>query len=207
MAEKRCNRRHPRRFTVRFGEEALTHTGFSADVSPEGIFVASLHLPPLDARVHLEIQTSGGTVCREAVVRRHRVVPPSLRTLSRQGFGARFLTPDELFGLLVPRAASAQEAPLLCRFATAEDLRRAFDGQLRHGGLFLRTERSFERDAEVQLELRLDFVGERLEAPARVVQVTRGVGVGLLFTDVAATRDALARFLPDRGGGSIPPAG
>jgi Tfp pilus assembly protein PilZ len=199
MAEKRAARRHTRRITVRYGEADLRFTGFATDISQSGVFVAANQLPPLDARVHLELQGPSGPVFREAVVRRHKLVPPVLRSAARQGFGARFLTPEELLSLLVPRAES--DAPLQCAFSTAEELQRAFDGQLRHGGLYLQTERAFERDAQVQVEVRLDFASERLRFPARVVQVVpaaggKAGGVGVLLTDVAATREALTRHLP-----------
>jgi Tfp pilus assembly protein PilZ len=199
MSEKRRAKRHPRRLPVRFGEGSLTHSGYVTDVSVGGAFVTTNHLPPLGARVLLEIRTQPERpLFMEATVQRHKVVPPAMRAAVRGGFGARFLTLEEAFSLLLPGVP--QDRVLRCAFQSPEQLGRALAEQLRHGGLFLRVERTFERDMEVEVEVHLLFVKQTLRFPAWVVHVTGAQegqrGVGLLFRDAAAVQAALAPFAP-----------
>ena len=85
MAEKRRNRRFARRLVIRFGETDLGRMGFVSDISTSGVFVMCDVLPPIGARLHLQIELSpASSVYAEAVVKRHKIVPPKFRATPRR---------------------------------------------------------------------------------------------------------------------------
>ncbi|HEY3446873.1 MAG TPA: PilZ domain-containing protein [Myxococcales bacterium] len=192
--EKRKKRRVPKRFNVRFGEQDLSHSGFTRDLSPDGAFVVSNLLPALGTRLHLQI-VAGTTRCLyfEGVVRRHKLVPPQLRGVEHGGFGVALLAPGELFLELVP---ATEHAHLLqVHFPDAASLSSAWQKELRLGGLFVRTDVQLARDAEVAVSLHLDWLGQRLDFLAKVMQAvsvpgTKGLAVS--FREPAAVRAAVA---------------
>src|SRR4051794_21018502 len=97
MAEKRRQRRYRRRLLIKFGEADLNQSGFTTDISNTGLFVQAPRLVALAARVPLQVFYQGEKfVFLEGEVRRHKLVPLSLRNVERGGFGLRFLLPSEL---------------------------------------------------------------------------------------------------------------
>lgn len=202
MADKRRNKRFARRLVIRFGESDLSRMGFASDISTSGVFVMCDVLPPIGARLHLQIELSPAkSVYAEAVVRRHKLVPPKFRAIDKSGFGVRFLDPAELVGEVVPQlradALAAADQRFSVSFTSLDALRTAFDRELRHGGVFLRTERVLERDAAATVQIELVYAGQRMEFPARVVQVVESAvrGLGFAFDDRAAVALALAPYL------------
>ncbi|MGI5864335.1 MAG: PilZ domain-containing protein [Myxococcales bacterium] len=194
--ERRRSRRFARRMTVRFGDDQLDRSGLTCDISSTGAFIVSSHLPPLDTRLHLQVLLdSRRSIFLEGVVRRHRVVPPSLRQIERGGFGVRFLTPAELISEIVPQLAAGN------RFEIAfEDKARfvqAYEQQFRHGGIFLITEKKLPRDVAVLLEVKLAYERLSWTFAGRVVQVmeagTRGLAV--VFDDRREVESALRPHL------------
>ena len=102
MAERRSFARKKRRFLVEFSLQGTSCTGFTYDVSPTGIFVRSIRLPPpgtiLTANLHLP---EGKRIAvRGKVVRSFRV-PPALSRLIPSGFSIRLSEiPETYFQLL-----------------------------------------------------------------------------------------------------------
>src|SRR5262249_17782196 len=106
VKERRQHKRFKRRYMVRYGERELTHSGFNFDVSRGGCFIVSPYRPPLDANLHVQIFLEPETsVYFEAQVRRHKVVPPELRSVEKGGFGVRFLRPDEILANILVESA------------------------------------------------------------------------------------------------------
>src|SRR5260370_15413752 len=102
MRERRAQKRFKRRFMVRYGEKDLTHSGFTSDISSGGAFIVAPQRPALDAYVHLHLFTDKATsLYLESTVRRHKVVPPQLRTLERGRFCVRFRRPDEILACVL----------------------------------------------------------------------------------------------------------
>ena len=102
MAERRSFARKKRRFLVEFSLLGANCTGFTYDVSPNGIFVRSIRLPNpgtiLTANLHL---AEGRRIAvRGKVVRSFRV-PASLARLVPSGFSMKLSeTPEDYFQLL-----------------------------------------------------------------------------------------------------------
>ena len=187
---------------IRYGEQDFARTGFVADISTGGVFVITQTLPPIGSRLHLQIELSSTrNVYAEGVVQRHKLVPVTLRTVEKMGFGVRFLSPGELLAEIVPQlkspALAAVDDRFSVSFASQKDLHDAFERELKHGGIFLRTERVLPRDTDVTITLELAFANTRVELAAKVLQIVEGnvKGLGFVFDDVRKLNQTLASYL------------
>ncbi len=183
---------------VRFGERELSHSGFTQDVSRTGAFILCPYRPPLDSKVHLQIVLDKETVVYfEATVRRHKIIPPELRSVEKGGFGIRFLLPEEV----LEKVLGDSENRLEVRYATAADLKVAYEKEFRRGGVFVLSQRELQRGSEVVLALRLDFASTTFEFDASVVHVWQDSsqpgarGIGLVFKDKKEVEAALETYL------------
>jgi Tfp pilus assembly protein PilZ len=198
MRERRAQKRFKRRFMVRYGERELTHSGFTSDISNGGAFIVAPQRPALDAHVHLHLFTDKETsVYFETTVRRHKIVPPQLRTLEKGGFGVRFRRPDEVLAeILFESGARLQVA-----YVTQDDLKLAYDEEFRHGGVFIPTEIRVERGSDVVVAVRLDFMNKTFEFDASVVQVfldssLHGLrGIGVIFKERKDVEETITPLL------------
>ena len=197
MADRRRERRIRRRLSVKYGERNLSHTGFTVDLSPIGAFILSPHRPALDARIHLQLFLHPDQpVYFEALVRRHKLVPPELRSIAKGGFGLSFLLPDEILREIIVDSQHCIDV----HYSNLEDLRDTYQREFRHGGLFVRTERRFKPNVEVIRILHLDFADKKLEFPASVVEVggtqtSSAPGVAVLFKDAKLFQESLSPYL------------
>lgn len=197
VAEKRKYKRYAKRLTARFGEKEPTHTAFVVDISAGGLFLASSYLPPLHTRIHIQVVLEGGKfVYFEGAVQRQKQVPPELRSVTRGGFGVKFLRPEELLAEIVPRSLVSTDR-LVAAFASTADLKVAYEKEIRFGGLFVQTERKFERDAVVTISLKMSWLDRELELETKVVHIsTEGFrGVALGFTEPKKAQEAISAFL------------
>jgi Tfp pilus assembly protein PilZ len=183
---------------VRYGEREFSHTGFTQDVSRGGAFIVSPYRPPLDTHLHVQVYLDNDTsVYFEASVRRHKIVPPELRSMEKGGFGVRFLLPDEVLADVLVESGDHLEL----RYATAADLKGAFEAEFRHGGVFVTTDRGIERGGEAIFAMRLEFAGKTFEFETNVVHVFQDGpeqgqrGVGLVFKNRKEVEEAIAPYL------------
>ncbi|HEX8820682.1 MAG TPA: PilZ domain-containing protein [Archangium sp.] len=198
MAEKRQHRRIKRRLMVRFGERDLTQSGFTGDVSVTGLFVIAASIPKLDTRLHVQLFVEAERyLLFEGEVRRHKLVPPELRTLERSGFGVRLLTPREVLNEALNQELQVQRFELV--YPLQASFQQAYEREMRMGAVFISTSKQLPRDTEVVLSLVLEFAGrvvelETLVAQAFSPQTGHGtvVGLALMFKD-RARADALLR--------------
>ena len=126
------------------------------------------------------------------------------------GGPARQVGPHGLQGGTPTEAAPPQQRRLACRFSSAEELAQAWQTQVRHGGIFVRSDEGLPRDLQVIVEVQLGWLGQRLQFAARVAQVIAAPlpGVALLFQDATHARATLGRFLPaPETGGTLAPRG
>lgn len=179
MAEKRSHRRYKRRLAVKYGEKDLTSSGFTSDVSIGGLFITTRQVPRLDARLHLQLfLETNSCLYFEGIVRRQKLVPPELSTLERGGFGVRFLTPREAL-----RQSLGAGTRLELHFNDVEQLKAAYEGELRLGGAFVPTAARLARNTQLTLELCLDWSHEVFELESTVVnsQDTPTPGLFVVF--------------------------
>jgi hypothetical protein len=99
MAERRTFARKKRRFLVEFSLQGTSCTGFTYDVSPNGIFVRSIRLPSpgtfLTANLHL---AEGKRIAVRGKVIRSFRVPAALARLVPSGFSMRLSDmPEDYF--------------------------------------------------------------------------------------------------------------
>lgn len=192
--EKRNSRRIMRRLKVRFGEEQLTHSGFSVDVSSTGLFVATSYTPKIGARMHLEVTLEGTKLLfLEGVVARISSVPPELRQIVKAGFGVRLLTPAELVGEMVPHLKS--QIHIAITFPSREALADAFGREVSQGGLTVLANQEHPLNTIVGLDIELPFANTRVAIEARIVAVSREASgrfnTSLVFLDAKTAQAAL----------------
>lgn len=197
MAEKRQHRRFKKRYTVRFGTTDLSKSGITGDISKGGAFIMTRELIPLDTRVHLQVQLDPKNfVLFEGIVQRHRKVPPELRQMDPGGFGVRFLYPGEVVADIVNKDTTTFEL----HFTSPEQLKTAFERELRMGGAFILTDKPLRIQDRVSVSICLDFAGETLEQEATVVHITlpqgtSRAGVSVMFSDKKGLEARLRPFL------------
>jgi hypothetical protein len=94
MAEKRAGKRSKKRLLVDFDTTYGKTTGFTSDVSPNGLFVRTIRIPrpgeKLRAMLHL---ADGRIVPLDGIVVRSYRAPAMLRSVVPSGFALR-LAPD-----------------------------------------------------------------------------------------------------------------
>jgi Tfp pilus assembly protein PilZ len=197
MAEKRQHRRFRKRYTVRFGTEDLSKSGFTGDISKGGAFIVSTHMVPLDTRLHLQVQLDPKNFALfEGIVQRHRRVPPELRQVEPGGFGVRFLYPGEVIADMVSNNMPTFEL----HFASADQLRMTFERELSMGGSFIVTDKVLRTQDKVLICLCLDYAGALVEQEATVVHITlpqgaNRAGVSVMFTDKKELEEKLRPYV------------
>lgn len=194
MAEKRQNKRHRRRHSVKFGEGAYTHSGLTHDVSATGMFLVTNQLFPLRTRVHVQMFVDTTRfICFEAEVRRHKVIPVELRSVERGGMGLRLLTPTELMREIL----DGGRLRVTVTYPSAAAFRVAYERELKGGQLVLRAQRPLPKDTKLLLELSLPFVPVSVEVEATVVGPAPGAveGAVTLRFDSPESAAGLAPYL------------
>lgn len=193
MAEKRQHRRFKKRYTVRFGTTDLAKSGITGDISKGGAFILTRDLIPLDTRVHLQVQLDAKNfVLFEGIVQRHRKVPPELRQMDPGGFGVRFLYPGEVVADIVNKDTTTFEI----HYSTVDQLRAAYERELRMGGAFILTDKPLRIQDKVIISLCVDYNGASVEQEATVVHITlpqgtNRAGVSVMFNDKKALEASL----------------
>jgi Tfp pilus assembly protein PilZ len=197
MTEKRRHRRLNRRLSVRYGEQELTHTAFTTDLSSGGCFITSARLPALHTRLHVQLLLpEAKSLYFEAEVRRHKQVPTGLTAQARGGFSVRFLPPAEAMTELL----GTTPAGLVLRFPSAAALAAAWTRELRVGGVFVPTSERLAREATVEVQLNLTWAERTFAFEGRVVHVSPGgasgpAGVGVAFHAPDRLQQVLRPFL------------
>jgi Tfp pilus assembly protein PilZ len=102
MAEKRFDKRHRRRFAIRFGIDDPTRLAFTEDISMDGMFIKTTNIYPPGSRVKVTlILPDEQTVIVEGKIQWAKRVPPQmLRLVKKAGLGLkieRFLQGEELY--------------------------------------------------------------------------------------------------------------
>lgn len=104
MADKRDKKRHPKRFTLRFGAEEATRLGFTEDISREGLFIKTSQFLPSGSRIVVELSVNDQIVKIEGQVKWTKQVPPNMiNIVKKSGFGIqiiRFLTGEDIYNSL-----------------------------------------------------------------------------------------------------------
>ncbi len=193
--EKRRNRRHSKRFKVRFGVKDLTSSGFTNDVSSTGMFVVTTSLLSIGERVHVEVTLDDeNKLYFEGAVARLTMVAPELRTIMKGGFGLRFLSGAEMMGEMVPHLKD--KTRIVLTYPTLGGFQNAFDNELRRGGCFVWTHSHYPVNSIVHLEIAADFCNRNLAFECRVMNVVNGAdgrfGTALMFLEQASALAGLS---------------
>lgn len=229
--QRRAAQRFKRRLQLRFWslEDKTPRNGFTQDISVTGMFICTNSPFRSKTRVAIEMPVGGDKIQLQGEVRHARRVDPVLRKVKNSGMGIRLLKVEEVMsevlrlrkaltmvaeggenpvGNAEPRALRASRAATVfpVSFASANELARSFNRDLRHGGLFVATPTPAERNERVRLEFRFDWdPDKRISVEAQVVkrfvaaegsatgeQVT---GMGVAFSDPAEVIARLSEIL------------
>lgn len=215
MSDRRQAERITRRVPVRFwprGEPARPRKGYTTNISEGGLFIAASSPYRSGTRLRLEVGEEAEAFSVEGRVAHSRRLAPELHALGQSGMGVELLTVAELVGELLGRepeeteAAEAQEEAATeglyrLRLRTVQELRRVFEKDVVHGGLFVPTGKPAGLSERITLEVELPGGGlDPLRLPARVVQRIDPegaaqrpnllAGMGVQFEDAAAAKRA-----------------
>jgi hypothetical protein len=179
--DRRLRARVRTRLKVEFGIDELEHSGFTADVSAGGIFLVASRLFKAGTCLHLHIRSRDQHLYFEGKVVRVKRVPETLRRLQQQGMGIKFLKPDELVPVLVPRAKAISKPSverggrraLGVDCASPQDLVKLINEQLRQSICAVSCPGPPpSAGAVVEFEIRLGFLPEEpVQGTGRVAQV------------------------------------
>ncbi|HEY6837460.1 MAG TPA: PilZ domain-containing protein [Geobacteraceae bacterium] len=91
MPEKRDITRYKKRLSLKFGIDAPTKLAFTEDLSANGLFIKTVNIAPLGARVKIELTLpDGAVVALEGIVRWSKRVPPQMiHLVKKSGFGVK----------------------------------------------------------------------------------------------------------------------
>ncbi len=193
--EKRRNRRHSKRFKVRFGVKELSATGFTNDISSTGMFVVTTTLLSIGQRVHVEVTLDDNNkLYFEGAVARLTLVAPELRQIMKGGFGLRFLSGAELMGEMVPHLRD--KTRIVMTYPTLQGYQNAFEQELRRGGCFVWTTTHYPVNTIVNFEIDAAFCNRSIAFECRVMHVVAGEdgrhGTALMFLDPASALAGLS---------------
>jgi hypothetical protein len=93
MADKRDQKRHRKRLTLKFGISQPARIAFTEDISREGMFIKTTNICPPGSKILIEITLEGDlTVSMEARVMWAKKVPPQmLHLVKKSGMGVKII--------------------------------------------------------------------------------------------------------------------
>mgnify|MGYP000025311697 FL=1 len=97
---KRLKRRHPKRFSLKFGFDKAEKVGFTNDINHEGLFIRSAVVVKPGPKIRVEIKHPDGLVVLLGEVRWAKKIPASVIHKIKGGMGVEvisFLSGEELY--------------------------------------------------------------------------------------------------------------
>lgn len=86
MTDKRDTKRERKRLTLRFGVERPERSGFTEDISSQGLFIRTVSPYPPNTRLSIELLAPDDSIIRlEGVVRWIKKVPVNLMQFVKKG--------------------------------------------------------------------------------------------------------------------------
>ena len=199
---RRRNKREKKRLKVRFWNDELDASGFTADVSETGLFLATSHNLSIGTRLHLEIELPDGPYMAEGMVVRRKTYPQYARGMYKSGVGVRLIGLGGALGLAGGYEESEEEeAPeheveetpveesLCVDLRDFEELRETYERDLKHGGLLVHTAECPDLDSEVVVAVLLPEPHGQMECVGTVVKHNDSPpGIALRLDDVDRVR-------------------
>jgi hypothetical protein len=102
MAEKRRHGRKKRRFLIEIETSGAVSIGFTYDMSPEGVFIRSVRIPPPGSVVTVRLSLPDGKrVALRGRVQRSYRAPTAMSRIVPSGFGLQLTdAPEDYFRFL-----------------------------------------------------------------------------------------------------------
>lgn len=102
MPDKRCLKRHRRRFALRFGQDDASRLGFTEDISKEGMFIrtSTIYAPGTTLIVTISLPHDTFITLKGKVMWAKRVPPNMARLVKKAGLGLKiecFIEGEEMY--------------------------------------------------------------------------------------------------------------
>lgn len=97
---KRVNRRHPKRFSLKFGFDKAEKVGFTNDINHKGLFIRAAVVVKPGSKIRIEIGHPDGLIALLGEVRWAKNIPASVIHKLKGGMGVEiisFLSGEELY--------------------------------------------------------------------------------------------------------------
>lgn len=192
--ERRGGERRRCRVRIKFWNDEIEASGFTADISSRGLFVETSKTLSVGTRLHLELELETGSFYAEAVVARALNAPRTAQPVVQAGLGLRLMDITEAI-----RAVAEQELldkGLELDLRDLAKLATVYVRDIKRGGLFVPAEKPPDRDTSVTVRLLLPEPHEPIEIRGVVIHVMdnpSGVAINLL--DVDQIRGKLASII------------
>jgi Tfp pilus assembly protein PilZ len=197
--ERRVSRRHRRRLQVRLWSDDAEGTGFTVDVSNTGLLIETPKTFDVGERLHLEICIGESSYFSECVVVRKKSYPPHARALFKPAIGVRLVGLIEALRDSAEAAEEVPDGPMQVDLSDPEELKAAFERDIKHGGLLVRTRESPEIDSEVVVPLRLPEPHGSIHCRGTVVKVNEDPpSVAIRLSEVKPVRDRLMEIIAEQ---------
>jgi uncharacterized protein (TIGR02266 family) len=199
--DKRFARRLFTRIRTLYGIEDTNSLGFTTNISSSGMFLAGrLFQPGTELAISLEPEPTR-IISVRGEVRWGLRAPAQLSTVVRSGMGIELISPSEEYLTFLSQLAEQRvrrhprlDVHIEVRFYHRERFLKEYTENLSQGGLFIVTERQFELDTQLNIDLVIPDLAGPLQVSGRVVylvdaeraqdlQVQPGIGVKLVEPD------------------------
>ncbi len=100
MPENRIKRRHPKRFSLKFGFDKAEKLGFTNDINYQGLFIRSAVVAKPGSKIRVEICHPDGLIALLGEVCWSKKIPASMIHKMKGGMGVEiisFLSGEELY--------------------------------------------------------------------------------------------------------------
>jgi Tfp pilus assembly protein PilZ len=195
-ADRRSNSRRRTRLRVRFWNDDVEGSGFTADVSDTGLFVQTSMKIDVGVRLHLEIELEKSSFFAEGVVARKRIFPQYARTHFKSGIGLRLVGLGEAIRHIQPEEPAAPQGGLEVDLRDPGELRRIYDRDVMLGGLMVHSDDPPDVHQEVKVRLLLPDGREPLVVAGTVLHIMADLpGLALQITAVDQVRGKLKAII------------
>lgn len=193
--ERRQGVRKRARLRVRFWNEEIEGSGFTADISTGGLFLETGKKLTPRTRLHLEIELKSGSFYCEGVVARVLKASREVRPVIKPGVGIRFVGLLEAFHQLTAGPATNE---LEMDLRDPAKLATVYVRDIKRGGLYIPTDDPPAVDTTVTVRLVLPDPHPSIDARGVVIHVmSEPSGIGIQLLDIDDLRAQLGPIITE----------
>ncbi len=194
-------KRVKQRLQLRFWGDRAEGRGFTHDISVTGMLLETTTAVEIGTRLHVEVELpEERRYFTEIAVVRKKVIPRQAHSIFKPGLGVRLVGLREAIrdASTAPRssAGAADDGTLRLDLRERADLQEAYDRDVKHGALQVRTPHIPPNDEVVSVTVLLPEPNSAIECVGTVVtQAPDLPGFGMILEDVDLIRARLLEIL------------